>query len=137
MKKFFSRIFNLNQNIFPILNQIDYSENGKFKVIKFERKYCKLLFEGQKLHDTEKYIVEMLVNNDELIVANKEIAILRPQIHGTGILNFFLPFDCKLDTIYANKNKIKCISVFHHTVVMLAMTSLSNNFSPKYRLFSL
>lgn len=106
MKKFFSRIFNLNQNIFPILNQIDYSENGKFKVIKFERKYCKLLFEGQKLHDTEKYIVEMLVNNDELIVANKEIAILRPQIHGTGILKFFLPFDCKLDTIYANKNKI-------------------------------
>ena len=106
MKNFFSRIFNLKQSISPIVNQIDYSENGKFKVIRFERKYCKLLFVGQKSYDTEKYIVEMLVNRDELIVANKEIAILKPQIHGTGILKFFLPFDCKLENIYTNGNEL-------------------------------
>ena len=46
----------------------------------------------------------MLVNTDELIVANKEIAILRPQIHGTGILKFFLPFDCKLESIHITEN---------------------------------
>lgn len=102
MKNFFSRIFNLKQSISPIVNLVDYSENGKFEVIKFERKYCKLLFEGQKSIDTEKYIVEMLVNSDELIVANKEIAILKPQIHGTGILKFFLPFDCRLENVYTN-----------------------------------
>ena len=104
MKNFISRIFSLKQNNSPIVNKVDYSENGKFKVIKFERKSCKLLFEGQKSYDTEKYIVEMLVNTDELIVANKEIAILRPQIHGTGILKFFLPFDCKLENIHITEN---------------------------------
>ena len=30
-----------------------------------------------------------------------------------------------------------CISVFHHTAVILAITSLSNIFSPKYLLFNL
>lgn len=104
MKNFISRIFSLKQNNSPIVNKVDYSENGKFKVIKFESKFCKLLFEGQKSYDTEKYIVEMLVNTDELIVANKEIAILRPQIHGTGILKFFLPFDCKLESIHITEN---------------------------------
>ena len=87
------------------MTQVDYSENGKYEIIKFERKYCKLLFEGQKSYETEKYLVEMLVDIDELIVANKEIAILRPQIHGTGILKFFLPFNCKLEKIYINGNK--------------------------------
>lgn len=105
MKNLISRIFNLKQIISPIVNQVDYSENGKFEVIKFERKYCKLLFEDQRAIDTEKYIVEMLVNSDELIVANKEIAILKPQIHGTGILKFFLPFDCRLEIVYISGNE--------------------------------
>lgn len=102
MKNFISKIFNLKQSISPI----DNSENEKFKVIIFDRKYCKLLFEGQKSYDTEKYTVEMLVNSDELIVANKEIAILRPKVHGTGILKFFLPFDCKLERVWINKNEL-------------------------------
>ena len=63
MKNFISRIFNLKQSVSTIVNTVDYSEKGKFKVVKFERKYCKLLFEGQKSYDTEKYIVEMLVNS--------------------------------------------------------------------------
>jgi len=106
MKNFFSRIFNLKQSISPIVNRVDYSENGKFEVIKFERKYCKLLFEGQRSVDTEKYIVEMLVKSGELIIANKEIAILKPQIHGTGNLKIFLPFDCRLENIYTNGNEL-------------------------------
>lgn len=61
MKNLISRIFNLKQSISPIVNQVDHSENGKFEVIKFERKYCKLLYEGQKSIDTEKYIVECLL----------------------------------------------------------------------------
>lgn len=48
----------------------------------------------------------MLVNSNELIVANKEIAILKPQIHGTGILKFFLPFDCRLENVYTNGNEL-------------------------------
>lgn len=121
MKNFFSRIFNLKQSVSPIVNQADYSENGKFKVIKFERKYCKLLFEGQKSYDTEKYIVEMLVNRHELIVANKEIAILKPQIHGTGILKFFLPFDCKLESIYVNEN-----GLIKENDVLFTVTTINN-----------
>ena len=43
---------------------------------------------------------------------------------------------------FLNKNehlykRVICISVFNHTPVMLAITSLSNNFSPKYLLFNL
>jgi hypothetical protein len=121
MKKFIDRIFNLKQIISPIVNQVDYSENGKYEVIKFERKYCKLLFVGQKSYDSEKYIVEMLVNNDELIVANKEIAILRPQIHGTGILKFFLPFDCKLESIYINGT-----DYIKENDVLFAVTPMNN-----------
>lgn len=128
MKRFFNRIFNLKQSILPITSEIDYSENGKFKVIKFDRKYCKLLFEGQKAYSTEQYIVEMLVSENELIVANKEIAILRPQIHGTGILKFFLPFDCKLERIFINENEhVKEDNILFAVTLMTTKTEFQQN----------
>lgn len=42
-----------------------------------------------------------------------------------------------LTMITGNNNKIICISVFHHTPVMLAITSLSNSLSSKYLRFNL
>jgi hypothetical protein len=44
----------------------------------------------------------------------------------------------ELNIIKNQENKYYlCISVFHHTPVMLAITSLSNSFSPKYLRFNL
>ncbi len=37
--------------------------------------------------------------------------------------------------LISKEDKLKRISVFNHTPVMLTITSLSNNFSPKYLLF--
>ena len=72
-------------------------------------------------------------------------------MHYVALFGFFFKIIGKILQLYAtikyictitikkpnNYEKIKCISVFHHTAVILAITSLSNIFSPKYLLFNL
>lgn len=76
--------------------------------IRFEKQYYKLLPWIKEIPSSERFLIDISVKAGDFVVANKEIIILNPQIHGSGIVKFSLPFNCRIDEIIPNeKSQIK------------------------------